>query len=59
MSVLLAESYTAKAEDCFREAERAYGAAEKEAWLKLAEHWTALALEANPSGALPWDVAAS
>jgi hypothetical protein len=28
-----------------------------EAWRKLAEHWAALALEANPSGALPWRVA--
>ena len=57
LSVVLAETYSAKAQDCLREAEKAFSPSEMEAWLKLAEHWAALALEANPSGALPWEVA--
>jgi hypothetical protein len=39
-----------------REAEKAHSAAEKDHWLKIADYWAALALEVNPSGALPWDI---
>jgi hypothetical protein len=56
MSVVLAETYRAKAAESLREAEKAHSAAEKDHWLKLADFWAALALEVNPSGALPWDV---
>jgi hypothetical protein len=55
--VVLAETYSAKAQNCLREAEQACSPSEMEAWRKLAGHWAALALEANPSGALPWRVA--
>ncbi|MEA2982449.1 MAG: hypothetical protein QOF09_4272 [Alphaproteobacteria bacterium] len=56
MSEMLAKTYSAKAEDCLREAAKALSQSEKERWLKLAGHWSALALETNPSGALPWEV---
>jgi hypothetical protein len=56
LSIVLAEKYSAKAQDCLRDAENASSPSEFRAWLKLAEHWAALALEANPSGVLPWKV---
>jgi hypothetical protein len=54
MSVVLAEEYWAKADECTQLAKVADTPDERERWLKVAERWAALALDANPSGALPW-----
>jgi hypothetical protein len=50
------DRYTAKAQECREQAARAITQRDKEEWLKLAADWEAIALEANPSGNLPWKV---
>jgi hypothetical protein len=50
------DHYTAKAQECREQAARALTRRDKEDWLKLAADWDATALEANPSGNLPWEV---
>jgi hypothetical protein len=56
MRALLAKLYSAKTEDCLRQAEKALQSAKDH--VGLGEHWAALALEPSPSGALPWEVRA-
>ena len=51
-----AEHYQAKAAGCREWAARALTPEERADWMKLAAEWEALAMEANPSGALPWKV---
>jgi len=51
-----AEHYRAKAARCREWASSALDDREREDWIKLAAEWDALALEANPSGELPWQV---
>ena len=50
------DHYAAKAQECREQAARAVTQRDKEDWLKLAADWDATALEANPSGNLPWEV---
>jgi hypothetical protein len=45
MSVSEVEKFKKQAEMCRKEAEKATGPADREAWMKLADDWSALALE--------------
>ena len=54
-----ADRYQAKAVACRQWATKALTPAEKDDWLRLAAQWESLAMEANPSGHLPWKVEAA
>ncbi|MCX7313164.1 MAG: hypothetical protein WCG92_19370 [Hyphomicrobiales bacterium] len=51
-----ADHYRAKAAECRDWASKALTQQERDDWIKLASEWEAMAMEANPSGHLPWDV---
>jgi hypothetical protein len=54
-----ADHYQGKAAKCREWARSALTSSERDDWIKLAAEWDALAMEANPSGHLPWKVQAA
>jgi hypothetical protein len=54
-----ADHYQTKAAKCREWARNALTSSERDDWVKLAAEWDALAMEANPSGHLPWKVQAA
>ena len=55
-SLSSADHYRVKAAGCREWASKALTPDERADWLKLADQWESLAIEANPSGHLPWQV---